>query len=304
MSAVCVGRFHAAAGAGWPKGGSRAGRARDARCAAAAAASWQPEGEWDPTAFGATSKNEALGKARAVLFYGFTLALAVPLFCAMLAMWPVVMLVDKTRRLAQHFVNDIWAIASMAPFYRVRSYGLENLPPADEACVYVANHQSFLDIFSLFSLRRPFKFVSKTSIFMIPIVGWSMFLTGHIGLKRTDRRSQMKVLTDCIDCLKNGASVLFFPEGTRSVSGDMAEFKKGGFSAAVKAGVRVVPITLLGTGQLMQSGGESRIQPGSVGIVVHPPMDSLNADGSARDADAMMKEARAVIASALPPGTY
>ena len=53
------------------------------------------------------------------------------------------------------------------------------------------NPQSFLDIFSLFRLFRPFKFVSKTSVFMFPIVGWSMFLTGHIGLKRTDRRSQV-----------------------------------------------------------------------------------------------------------------
>jgi 1-acyl-sn-glycerol-3-phosphate acyltransferase len=53
------------------------------------------------------------------------------------------------------------------------------------------HHQSFLDIFSLFRLFRPFKFVSKTSVFMFPIVGWSMFLTGHIGLKRTDRRSQV-----------------------------------------------------------------------------------------------------------------
>jgi 1-acyl-sn-glycerol-3-phosphate acyltransferase len=69
--------------------------------------------------------------------------------------------------------------------------GRENLPSPETAVVYVANHQSYLDIFSLFRLYRPFKFVSKQSIFYIPIVGWSMFMTGHVGLKRTDRRSQM-----------------------------------------------------------------------------------------------------------------
>ena len=68
--------------------------------------------------------------------------------------------------------------------------GAENLPPADQAAVYVANHASFLDIFSLFRLCRPFKFVSKPEIFLFPIVGWSMFLTGHILLKRTDKKSQ------------------------------------------------------------------------------------------------------------------
>jgi len=274
--------------------------------AAAAGAAWTapPETNFDPSAFGTTNASKLLGSIRAVLFYTWTLALAVPLFCIMLVLFPFVRILDNTRRLAEHFVNDIWAIISQFPFYRVRHYGLENLPKPDEGCVYVANHQSFLDIFSLFTLRRPFKFVSKTSIFLIPIVGWSMFLTGHIGLKRTDARSQLKVLSTCIESLKNGASVLFFPEGTRSVSGNMDSFKKGAFSAAVKAKARVVPITLLGTGQLMQSGGESRIQPGTVGIVVHPPMDSVNSDGTPRDANDMMNEARSVIASAMPEGTY
>jgi 1-acyl-sn-glycerol-3-phosphate acyltransferase len=110
--------------------------------------------------------------------------------------------------------------------------GAENLPKDTEPAVYVANHQSYLDIYSLFHLRRPFKvraccacracvlvaracatvlqcahpsaltparlhplahpqFISKTSNFLIPIIGWSMYLTGHVPLKRMDRRSQM-----------------------------------------------------------------------------------------------------------------
>ena len=60
--------------------------------------------------------------------------------------------------------------------------------------MYVANHASYLDIYSLFHLRRPFKFISKVSNFIIPIIGWSMYMTGHIALKRTDRKSQMKTL--------------------------------------------------------------------------------------------------------------
>ena len=107
-----------------------------------------------------------------------TFALAVPLFVTMLLLAPLVALFDPKRRRAQHFVNDWWAKASTAPFYRVRIVGKEKLPKFNEPAVYVANHQSFLDIYTLFWLGRPFKFISKTSNFLIPIIGWSMFLTG------------------------------------------------------------------------------------------------------------------------------
>jgi 1-acyl-sn-glycerol-3-phosphate acyltransferase len=62
----------------------------------------------------------------------------------------------------------------------VQIEGRENLPAPATPAVYVANHQSFMDIYSLFHLQRPFKFISKTSNFLIPIVGWSMFLTGGL----------------------------------------------------------------------------------------------------------------------------
>ncbi|GIL96158.1 hypothetical protein Vretimale_2037 [Volvox reticuliferus] len=91
--------------------------------------------------------------------------------------------------------------------------GRENLPPPERPVVYVANHQSFLDIYSLFHLQRPFKFISKTSNFLIPIIGWSMFLTGHVMINRVDRRSQLKCLQQCRELLEQGAPVLFFPEG-------------------------------------------------------------------------------------------
>ena len=79
--------------------------------------------------------------------------------------------------------------------------------------------------------------VTQPEIFLFPIIGWSMFLTGHILLKRTDKRSQMAVLTRCGEVLAAGAPVLFFPEGTRSLDGCLGEFKKGAFSVAVKAKV-------------------------------------------------------------------
>lgn len=235
-----------------------------------------------------------VSNVRGALFYAVTFTLAIPLFATMLLLAPAVAALDPVRRRAQHWVNNVWAKVSTGIFYRVRIVGRENLPPAGSPAVYVANHQSYLDIYTLFHLDRPFKFISKTSNFLIPIIGWSMYLTGHVRLNRVDRRSQLKCLSECGGLLGAGAPVLFFPEGTRSKDCVMTDFKKGAFSVAAKAGVPVVPVTLVGTGALMPAGQEAHLFGGGVTVVVHPPI-------LPGDAGKMMLEAREAIASSLPP---
>ncbi|CAG9461884.1 unnamed protein product [Pedinophyceae sp. YPF-701] len=263
----------------------------DVRCGAAAA------GVADLASYYPPKKN-GLGKLmahfRATVFYVFTVALAFPIFAFMLLSHPVQVLFDKYRRRLHHFANDIWAVVSTLPFYRVQVTGREHLPDKDQAVVYVANHQSFMDIYTLFHIARPFKFISKLSIFMIPIVGWSMWLTGHVPLARTDRRSQLKCLKDCQELLEQGCSVLFFPEGTRSADGKMQSFKKGAFSVAAKVGVPVVPITLEGCGPIMPNKREGEMYPGRAKITIHPAIVS-------KDANELCEKARAAVASALPP---
>jgi len=231
-----------------------------------------------------------MATVRAIAFFLTTTMIAVPLFHVMLYMSPFVLMFDKFKRTAMHAVNDIWANLTTLFFYPIEIKGKENLPPKDTPVVYVANHQSYLDIFSLFALHRPFKFVSKTDIFYIPIVGWSMFLTGHVGLKRTDRRSQMACLQDCRALIKEGASVLFFPEGTRSDTAEMTSFKKGAFSIAAKDNVPVVPITIVGTGQLMQNGNEGRLRTGKVTLVIHPTIQSKSADELCQQSEKLIKD--------------
>ena len=230
---------------------------------------------------------------RAVFFYLTTFAFATPLFLVMLAIYPLVLLMDKYRRRGEHVVNNIWAKLTTLFYYPVKITGLDNLPPPNQPAVFVSNHLSFLDIYTLFHLNRDFKFISKTSNFLIPMIGWSMFLTGHVMLNRVDRRSQLECLKACGALLKHGASVLFFPEGTRSKDGKMHAFKKGAFSVAAKAKVPVVPITLLGTGDLMPNAKEYLLFPGKVEMVIHPAVQPT-------DADTMMNEAYKAVASSLP----
>ncbi|KAJ7538916.1 hypothetical protein O6H91_11G068400 [Diphasiastrum complanatum] len=240
-----------------------------------------------------TEDIKVVPKVRAFLFYATTLVVAIPLFITLLIQHPFVMLLDKHRRKMHHFVNKIWAKITTYFFYKVSIEGWENLPGSDDPAVYVANHQSFLDIYTLLQIGRPFKFISKTSNFVIPIIGWAMYLTGHVPLRRLDTKSQVECLRLCIQLLKQGVSVFFFPEGTRSTDGRMASFKKGAFVVASKGNVPVVPITLIGTGKLMPNGMEGTLTPGEVKVIIHPPIQGTNAD-------VLCSQARAVIAASLP----
>ncbi|KAK2408143.1 Phospholipid/glycerol acyltransferase family protein [Trifolium repens] len=231
-------------------------------------------------------------KVRGVCFYAVTSFAAIFLFVFMLVGHPSVLLFDRYRRKFHYFVAKVWAKLTVTPFFKIEYEGLENLPPPDTPAVYVSNHQSFLDIYTLLTLGRSFKFISKTGIFLYPIIGWAMFLLGVIPLKRMDSRSQMDCLKRCMDLIKKGASVFFFPEGTRTKDGNLGVFKKGAFSIAAKTKVPVVPITLIGTGRIMPAGREGIVNLGSVKVVIHKPIDG-------NDPDMLCKEARNKIASAL-----
>ncbi|KAI3747893.1 hypothetical protein L6452_10618 [Arctium lappa] len=217
-------------------------------------------------------------KIRGICFYTVTSFIAVFLFVLMLVVHPFVLLRDKYQRNFHHFIAKIWASMTIAPFFRLKIQGSENLPPKDSPAVYVSNHQSFLDIYTLLTLGRNFKFVSKTAIFLFPVIGWAMFMMGTIPLKRMDRKSQLQTLKRCMELVKNGGSVFFFPEGTRSRDGSLGAFKKGAFSIAAKTGVPVVPITLMGTGKIMPAGMERTLNSGMVKVVIHQPIKGDNTD--------------------------
>ncbi|XP_022731088.1 1-acyl-sn-glycerol-3-phosphate acyltransferase 1, chloroplastic-like [Durio zibethinus] len=226
-----------------------------------------------PDAANPLSEINLSSKVRGVCFYAVTAIAAILLIGFMVVAHPFVLLFDRYRRQAQHFIAKLWATTTVAPFFKIEFEGLENLPSQDAPAVYVANHQSFLDIYTLLTLGRSFKFISKTGIFLFPVIGWAMSMMGLIPLKRTDSRSQLECLKRCMDLIRNGGSVLFFPEGTRSKDGKLSDFKKGAFSVAAKTGVPVIPMTLIGTGKIMPAGMEGVINSGSVKVVIHKPIE-------------------------------
>jgi 1-acyl-sn-glycerol-3-phosphate acyltransferase len=132
--------------------------------------------------------------------------------------------------------------------------GLENVPAAGYA--YACNHQSLLDTLVLgANLPGDFKWTVKSSLMLIPFLGWHLWLAGSVRVERDgNRRAAASAVRRFARVLAEGTPLLVFPEGTRSKDGRVKPFKMGLFYAAVRAGVPVVPVALHGTGEAMAKG--------------------------------------------------
>jgi len=150
--------------------------------------------------------------------------------------------------------------------------GLENIPE-NQAVIFVSNHQSTADIPVLFSvLPLNVRFVAKHVLGYVPFLGWYLRLAGFILINRSDRKKAVQQLEHAAEQIRAGTSIVVFPEGTRSTTGEILPFKKGAFNLALKAGVPICPIAIEGSGRLMPKNSWN-IRPGPVRVKVGPPLD-------------------------------
>lgn len=154
---------------------------------------------------------------------------------------------DRRRR-PLLWESRLWCqiIARSYPTWRVRVSGLENIRPGRHY-VIMSNHQSLADILVLSYLPIHFRWVSKRGIFLVPIFGWQMWIFGHLSLKRGSGTSISRFMRRACRTLESGLSILIFPEGTRSRTGELGQFKPGGFQLASETGVAVLPVVIGGT---------------------------------------------------------
>jgi 1-acyl-sn-glycerol-3-phosphate acyltransferase len=118
----------------------------------------------------------------------------------------------------------------------------------------VANHQSLADIIVMYKTRMQFKWVAKESLFKVPFIGWCLSLSKHIKLKRGDFGSIKNIYREASAWLKKDMSVLFFPEGTRSETGEIKDFQNGAFKLAIKEKKPVLPVSIIGTRDAIPKG--------------------------------------------------
>ena len=132
--------------------------------------------------------------------------------------------------------------------------GIENIDPNGKY-VMVLNHNSMIDILSIYNLPLVFKWVSKKEVYRIPIVGRLLLAHGDIVINRASTKEAMQLVhTRGLEWLKKGASVAIFPEGTRSKDGEIDNFKAGAFILAKDAEVPILPIVLDGTDRVVRKG--------------------------------------------------
>lgn len=189
---------------------------------------------------------------------------------------------DPNRR-ASHMFSCWWGFhyIQIVPTWKVRFEGVEHIEKG-KTYVLISNHQSYFDIMVLYGLYRFFKWVSKEEIFKIPIVGWNMYLNQYVMLRRGDLKSIKEMMATCHKWLKQGASILIFPEGTRTETGQIGEFRDGPFKIASDADVPVVPIVLDGTFNIYPKHRKAINFHTDIVIRVLPPMHVSSFDGSVR----------------------
>ena len=199
-----------------------------------------------------------------------------------------------------HIVARIWARSILfVSRTKVTVNGLANIDPT-QSYVYMSNHQSNFDIPVLLAyLPVQFRWLAKAELFKIPIFGRAMRGAGYVKIDRFNQEAAFESLNEAAEKMKNGVSVMIFPEGTRSRDGKIRPFKKGGFVMAVDAGVPIVPVVLKGTWTLMDK-SSLKINTGEVSLNLKAPIATT--DYTRENKDDLVKSVRAVIREGFEKG--
>lgn len=155
----------------------------------------------------------------------------------------------------------------------IKVTGQENVDPK-QSYVFVANHQSFLDVFAVYGwLPNNFKWLMKKEIRKVPFVGTACAVAGHIFVDRSNPRAALQSMDHIKKELVDGISTVIFPEGTRTKTGEMGRFKAGAFKIAMDMGLPVVPITLKGFYEAMPRGKAFANPRARVSLHIGKPID-------------------------------
>lgn len=212
----------------------------------------------------------------------------------------VIALVTRRRGPALWLARRAWAPGQIAiGLSRLTVVGRERLE-LGRPCFFVANHQSWLDIPVLFAaVPVPLHFVAKQELARVPFLGWYMAAMGMVFVDRSARRKALASVSAAGELLAAGASLVSFPEGTRSAPGELGPFKSGGFAAVLESRgreVAVVPVGIVGAGRILPRGG-FRVRPGRVEARFGDPIPI--ADLELADRAVLARRAEAAVAALL-----
>jgi 1-acyl-sn-glycerol-3-phosphate acyltransferase len=199
---------------------------------------------------------------------------------------------NRVGRLLRHAgalavrVNPFWDFHVIDPVH----------PDASRPYLFVSNHKSMADVFLLCLLPWEMKFLSKESVFRIPLLGWQMRTAGDIAVERGDKESARNALEEMRQRLLQKSSVVVFPEGTRSADGSLAPFREGAFRLAIETGVDIVPLAVRGTETALPK-HSLVFRKTTASVTVLPPISTAGL--TAADAPRLAERVREEIARVL-----
>ncbi|MBR5324618.1 MAG: 1-acyl-sn-glycerol-3-phosphate acyltransferase [Muribaculaceae bacterium] len=195
-----------------------------------------------------------------------------------------------------YYPPRIWSkLFCMISLVKVEVKGRENIKD-NESYIFVANHQGAYDIFLIYGyLNHNFKWVLKHTLRKVPMVGKACEAAKHIFVDRTNPKGIKRTIEEAKNTLKDGMSVVIFPEGTRSSDGQMKKFKRGAFQLAVDLNMPVVPMTINGSYKIL-SKTSFFVNPGKLTLTIHKP---IMPPAEGYDMDTLVEESYQKVASAI-----
>lgn len=191
----------------------------------------------------------------------------------------------------------VWAILK-ASNVKLTAVGLEHVEPG-ESYIVMANHRSMYDIPALHYLLgrgRDLRWIGKQEVQRVPVFGWAYRLSRHVAIDRQNRRAAIEALERAAAESRDGVSFVIMPEGTRSTTGELLPFKKGGFHLALDTRLPILPVAIAGSDELMRK-GSWYILPGAIHVAVRPPIETRDLDRD--DIEGLIERVRNEIESAL-----
>ena len=196
-----------------------------------------------------------------------------------------------------HGCARFWSRVSLAlAGVKLTVSGLDRVP-AEGPVIYMGNHQGNFDILALtLAIPRRFSWLAKEELFRVPFFGEAMRRAGYIPLDRSDGRQALKSIDEAARRIREGVSVVVFPEGTRTYDGTLLPFKKGGFILASRAAVPVVPFTINGS-MAINPRNRFELYPGAISITFAEPVRPEGTGNTAREL--LLEQVRAAITRGL-----
>ena len=195
-------------------------------------------------------------------------------------------------QLSRYFCRTILWVSGV----RFQVHGIENIPKTDPFIIY-ANHQSFLDIpILVVIIDRGLRFIAKKELKWIPIVGWNIYLQGHHLIDRSNSKQAKEVLNQASKQVLAGHPIIIFPEGTRSLDGQLSKFKRGSFKIAIENHIHVLPIYIHNAYKVLNK-KTWYLTPGIIDIYISkaiPPITDFE-DSNRQQIDQLTEQTQGII---------